>query len=120
MTEADVLAATYDDLCSVYRPQKVTLSSGESAFLNGVEGKLVYMSMPCALSSMTGGKPYKSKTTVQTSSDYCLFVRPEVDIIQGDTVVVSHLGKTQIMLAGVPDRQSSHNNIPLKPQKENA
>lgn len=120
MEEADILSSTYSDLCSVYRPYKVKLTSGESAFLNGVEGKLIYISVPCALSSMTGGKPNKTKTTVQASTEYCLFVRPEVDIMQGDTVVVSHLGKTQIMLAGLADRQPSHNNIPLKSQKENA
>lgn len=120
MTEADILAATYSDLCSVYRPHKVKLPSGESTFVNGVEGKLVYMNVPCALSSVAVGKPSKTKITVQAQGHYCLFVRPEVDIVQGDTVVVSHLGKTEIMLAGVPDRQVSHNNIPLSPKKENA
>lgn len=35
MTEADILALTYQDSCWVYRPQKTTLPSGESVFQKG-------------------------------------------------------------------------------------
>lgn len=42
MTEADILAMTYDDSCTVYRPGKVTLPSGESVFKKGLEGRMVY------------------------------------------------------------------------------
>lgn len=113
MTEADILAMTYDDICIVYRPGKVTLSSGESVFKKGLEGQVVYKDIPCALSSPSGGKPAKGRTVVRVDTDYLLFVRPEVDIQPGDTVVVTRLGKQTVALAGLADRQPSHNNIPL-------
>ena len=126
MTEADILALTYDDTCTVYRPGKVVLPSGESQFQKGLEGVVVYENIPCALSSPTGGKPTKTQTVVTADTDYRLFVRPEIDIQPGDTVRVIRLGKTNpkgkqtIALAGVADQQPSHNNIPLKLEKSTA
>lgn len=35
MTEADILALTYQDSCWVYRPQKTTLPSGEERVPEG-------------------------------------------------------------------------------------
>lgn len=120
MTEADILAMTYDDSCTVYRPGKVTLPSGESVFRKGLEGRVVYEDIPCALSSPSGGKLAKSQTVARVDTDYLLFVRPEVDIQPGDTVVVTRLGKQTVALAGLADRQPSHNNIPLKVEKGTA
>ena len=42
MQEADILAETYWDTVTVYRPFKDTLPSGESVFKSGAEGKMVY------------------------------------------------------------------------------
>ena len=41
MTEADILALTYQDSCWVYRPQKTTLPSGESVLQKGLDGRQV-------------------------------------------------------------------------------
>lgn len=124
MTEADILAMTYDDSCTVYRPGKATLPSGESVFRKGLEGQVVYQGIPCALSGPSGsssrGKPVKSQTVTRVNTDFLLFVRPEVDIQPGDTVAVVHLGKRTVALAGLADRQPSHNNIPLKAEKGTA
>ena len=42
MTEADILASTYTDTCTAYRPGKTLLPSGESVFKKGLEGQVVY------------------------------------------------------------------------------
>ena len=42
MQEADILAETYWDTVTVYRPFKDTLPSGESVFKSGTEGKMMY------------------------------------------------------------------------------
>lgn len=120
MTEADILAMTYGDRCTVYRPVKETLPSGESVFRKGLEGRAVYEDIPCALSSPSGGRPARSQTVVRTDTDYLLFVRPEVDIQPGDTVAVTRQGKRTVALAGLADRQPSHNNVPLKAEKGTA
>ena len=72
------------------------------------------------MSSPSGGKPTKGQTVVRVDTDYLLFVRPEVDIQPGDTVAVTRLGKRTVALAGLADRQPSHNNIPLKVEKGTA
>ncbi len=120
MSEADILALTYTDLCTVYRPFKEVKPNKESIFKNGLEGKLVYGNIPCALSSPSGGKLQQSKSTATTPTDYLLFVRPEIEIQPNDTVVVTRLGKEFILTAGLADRQPSHNNVPMKLRKENA
>lgn len=113
MTEADILAKTYTDTCSVYRPTKKRLPSGESVFADGLEGERVYTDIPCALSSPSGGKLQRSSTVADTATDYALFVRPDVDILPGDLVIVRRCGQTTAALAGQPSRHPSHNNIPL-------
>lgn len=120
MTEADILATTYGDTCTVYRPGKQVLPSGESVFKKGLEGARVYENIPCALSSPSGGKLAQSPSVAKVDTDFLLFVRPEVDIQPGDTVLVTRLGKQLETVAGLADRQPSHNNVPLKLARANA
>lgn len=120
MTEADILALTYQDSCWVYRPQKTTLPSGESVFQKGLDGRQVYENIPCALSSPSGGKLGKKEPTASIDTDFLLFVRPEVEIEPGDTVKVIRLGREYLTEAGLADRQPSHNNVPLKLAKAKA
>lgn len=49
MTEADILATTYEDTVTVYRAFKDTLPGGESVFKSGLDGKVVYEDVECAL-----------------------------------------------------------------------
>ena len=51
MTEADILATTYEDTVTVYRAFKDTLPGGESVFKSGLDGKVVYEDVECALSA---------------------------------------------------------------------
>lgn len=118
MTEADILSITYEDLCTVHRPFKELLPTGETVFRKGLEGRLMYTDIPCALSSPTGGKLQRGPPAATVACDYLLFVRPEVDILPGDTVSVQHLGKVLVADAGLASRLSSHNNVPLTLKKE--
>lgn len=122
MTEADILATTYEDKCTVYRPFKDTLPSGESIFKKGAEGRKVYeKEIECALSvqsGRSGGKLNQTETIAKTPAEYCLFTRPEIDIQPNDYLVIQHLGKEITALAGLSARLPSHNNVPLKLDKE--
>lgn len=120
MTEADILEMTYYDRCTVYRPCKVEKENGETAFKKGLEGRVVYENISCALSSPNDGKLQQGKSTSTTPTDYSLFVRPEIDIQPNDTVSVTRLGKLLVLTAGFADRQPSHNNVPMKLQREKA
>lgn len=118
MTEADILEMTYEDACTVYRASKERLPSGESIFHKGVEGDRVYEAIPCALSSPSGGKLRQSPSIAAVNTDFLLFVRPEVDIQPGDTLVVTRLSKETTLLAGLAQRYVSHNCIPVKLNQE--
>lgn len=114
MTEADILADTYWDTVTVYRPFKDTLESGESIFKSGYDGEVVYRDAACALSSHSGGELQQSASTASADVTYRLFTRPEIDIQENDFLVISRLGKTVEALAGAAQRQPSHNNIPIR------
>ncbi len=118
MTEADILATTYEDTVTVYRAFKDTLPSGESIFKGGLDGKIVYEDVECALSTHTGGKLEQSKSTARTDTAFCLFTRPEIDIQPNDFLVIMHMGKKLEVIAGFPERMKSHNNIPIQLEKK--
>lgn len=118
MTEADILALTYEDEATVYRPIKKQLESGESVFLNGENGLKVHEGIPCALSTHTGGKLRQSVSTASAETEYSLFTRPEAEIEANDFLLIRHLGKEYRMLAGAPSRLVSHNEIPLREEKD--
>ena len=112
------LATTYEDTVTVYRAFKDTLPGGESVFKSGLDGKVVYEDVECALSTHTGGKLQQSKSTAKTETTFCLFTRPEVDIQTNDFLVITHFGKKIEAVAGFPECMKSHNNIPVKLDKE--
>ncbi len=117
MSEADILELTYYDICSVYRRCKVVSEVGESIF----QDDLVYENIACGLSvSSVGstGKITQSKSTAITSADYQLFVRPEVDILPNDVVVITRFSKQITCIAGLSTCYISHNHIPLKLKDE--
>lgn len=118
MTEADILAMTYEDSVTVYRSCKKTLENGESVFKSRLEGDIVCKNEPCALSTHSGGQVAQSASTATAETTYRLFTRPEIDIQANDYLVIEHLGKTMEAVAGFPDRISSHNNIPIRLEPE--
>lgn len=118
MTEADILATTYDDKVTVYRPFKDTKPNGESIFRSGPNGKKIYEGITCALSTHTGGKLQQSSSTAKTDTSFSLFTRPEADVQANDYLEILHLGKRITAVAGFPERMESHNNIPIKLEKD--
>ena len=121
MTEADILAETYEDIMNVYRPIKgKDPETGETIFLKGLNGKKVYTDVPCALSSPTGGKITKNGMVVKAVTEYSLFYRPEIHVEKNDTIEVTHLGRTIICSAGLEKGYCSHNNLPLLMDEEDA
>lgn len=118
MTEADILALTYEDEVTVYRPLKKRLEDGESVFRSGQDGLKVYEGVPCALSTHTGGKLQQSVSTASTDTEYSLFTRPETEIEANDFLLILHRGKEYRMIAGDPSRMLSHNEIPLRKEKD--
>lgn len=118
MTEADILARTYTDLCSIYRPTSKKLPTGETVQLRGLAGDRVASCVPCALAKHGGGKLQRSPSTASAPTEYVVFFRPEVDVRAGDLLVITHLGHTAAYDAGEADRHMSHTAVPVKMAKE--
>lgn len=78
MTEADILATTYEDTVTVYRAFKDTLPGGESVFKSGLDGKVVYEDVECCIVYTYRWKAAQSKSTAKTETTFCLFTRPEL------------------------------------------
>lgn len=118
MREADILAMTYWDRASVYRPFKGRLENGETVFYRKADGRKVYENIPCALSTHTGGSLAKELPAGSVPTQYRLFVRPEVEIEPNDYLEITSRGKVTRAMAGLAERQPSHNNIPLVLEQE--
>lgn len=114
MTEADILASTYDDLCSVYRPCKSLSEDGETEQLQ----RLVYEALPCSLSRPSGGRRQREQPTPKAGADYTLFVRPEVEIKVSDILEIHQQGRLIKGIAGRGFYYPSHNEIPVTLFKE--
>lgn len=113
MTEADILATTYEDKVTVYRSCKMELPNKETVFLKDLEGQVIYQEIECALSSHTGGELNQSSTVAEAPVKYSLFVRPEIDIKPNDYLVISHQRRKTVAIAGRAEVLSSHCNVPL-------
>ena len=109
MTDIEILESTYFDKCTIKR--KVKTKNENTGVTETVE-IIIAENVKCAL----------SKKDVQTmSSDgigklafsHLLFLNPNIDIQEGDTVEVTAMGKISIYLASKPFYYSSHSETLL-------
>ena len=118
MTEADILALTYEDTVTVYRPFKDRLPNGETVFHRTAEGRKVYESISCALSTPTGGTLNRELPAGSVPTQYSLFVRPEIEIEPNDYLEIKQRGRLTKAMAGLAERQPSHTQVPLVLEQE--
>lgn len=104
MTDIEILESTYFDRCTIKRKEKI--KNPNTGVTETIE-VIIAENIKCAL----------SKKDVQTmSSDgigklafsHLLFLNPNIDLQEGDTVEVSSMGKISIYLASKPFFYSSH------------
>lgn len=109
MTDIEILESTYFDKCTIKRKEKI--KNPNTGVTETVE-VIIAENVKCAL----------SKKDVQTmSSDgvgklafsHLLFLNPNIDLQEGDTVEVSSMGKISIYLAPKPFYYSSHSETLL-------
>lgn len=106
-TEADILASTYVDTCTVHRPIP-TVIDGYDDFTF----QKVYENIPCALSYR--GMASADLSSVQDINFLAsLMVRPEITIEAGDEIEVVQMERTLKFRANEGAFYPSHNNIPL-------
>ena len=109
MTDIEILESTYFDRCTIKRKEKI--KNPNTGVTETVE-KIIAENVKCALS--------KKDVPVMTSDgvgklafSHLLFLNPNVELQEGDTVEVSSMGKISIYLASKPFLYSSHSETLL-------
>ena len=110
MTDIEILESTYFDRCTIKRKEKIKDS------ITGVtETKEVIIeeNTKCALSKRDNIPIMTSDGVGKLEFSHVLFLNPNVDVREGDTVEVTSMGKTSIYLASKPFYYSSHSETLL-------
>ena len=109
MTDIEILESTYFDKCTIKR--KVKAKNENTGVTETVE-KIIAENVKCALS--------KKDTPIMTSDgvgklafSHLLFLNPNIDLQEGDTVEVTVMGEISIYLASKPFYYSSHSETLL-------
>ena len=109
MTDIEILESTYFDKCTIKRKVK---SKNENTGVTETVEKIIVEDAKCAL----------SKKDIQTMNvdgvgalvfSHLLFLNPNVDVREGDTLEVTSMGKISIYLASKPFYYSSHSETLL-------
>lgn len=109
MTDIEILESTYFDRCTIKRKVK---SKNENTGVTETVEEIIAENVKCALS--------KKDTPIMTSDgvgklafSHLLFLNPNIDLQEGDTVEVTTMGKISIYLASKPFHYSSHSETLL-------
>ena len=109
MTDIEILESTYFDKCTIKRKEKIKNTNTKVTETKEV---IIVENVKCALS--------KKDTPIMTSDgvgklafSHLLFLNPNIDVQEGDTVEVTTMGKISIYLASKPFYYSSHSETLL-------
>ena len=109
MTDIEILESTYFDKCTIKRKEKI---KNPNTGVTETKEMIVVEDVKCAL----------SKKDIQTMNvdgignlafSHLLFLNPNIDIQEGDTIEVTTMGKISIYLASKPFFYSSHSETLL-------
>lgn len=111
MTDIEILESTYFDRCTIKR--KVKAKNENTGVTETVE-KIIAENVKCALSKSKKDTPIMTSDGVgKLAFSHLLFLNPNIDIQEGDTVEVATMGKISIYLASKPFYYSSHSETLL-------
>ncbi len=91
----------YDSTCTISRYAEMETASGETRLSEDPE--IVYTDEPCRISQKALGSNKQTEVENEISYEIKLFIAPELEIRQGDTITVTNkLGRAQTYTAGEP------------------
>ena len=109
MTDIEILESTYFDRCTINRKEKV--KNTNTGVTETVE-KTIYENVKCALSK-NDVQSMQVDGMGKLSYSHLLFLNPNINLQEGDTVEVASMGKISIYLASKPFYYSSHSETLL-------
>ena len=109
MTDIEILESTYFDRCTIKRKEKI-----KNPITGVTETKeiIIVENVKCALSK----KDIQTMTSDGVGNlafSHLLFLNPNINLQEGDTVEVTSIGKISIYLASKPFYYSSHSQTLL-------
>ena len=110
MTDIEILESTYFDKCTIKRKEKM-----KNANTGVTETKEIIIAedVKCALSTHNSDNVMLVDGVGKVVQIHKLFLNPNVDVREGDTVEISSMGKISIYLASKPFYYSSHSETLL-------
>lgn len=109
INEADILATTYEDVMDIYR---VVLIEDEETGVSSRGLKEMSKGVRCALSKST--LPVIDNSMGGATVDYTVFCRPDVDVKEGDKIVLTRFGKVYELYVGYVMDYVSHKELPVR------
>ena len=109
MTDIEILESTYFDRCTIKRKEKI--KNPNTGVTETVE-KIIEEDVKCALSK-NDVQMMSSDGVGKLAYSHTLFLNPNINLQEGDTVEVISIGKLSIYLASKPFYYSSHSQTLL-------
>ena len=109
MTDIEILESTYFDKCTIKRKEKI--KNPNTGVTETVE-KIIEEDVKCALSK-NDVQMMSSDGVGKLAYSHTLFLNPNINLQEGDTVEVISIGKLSIYLASKPFYYSSHSQTLL-------
>jgi hypothetical protein len=110
MTDIEILESTYFDRCTIKR--KVKAKNENTGVTETVE-KIIIENTKCALSTEGRRNVVTIDGVGKVLEIHKLFLNPNINLQEGDTVEVTTMGKISIYLASKPFYYSSHSETLL-------
>ncbi len=110
MTDIEILESTYFDRCTIKRKEKI---KNTDTGVTEAKEVIIKENTKCALSKRDNIPIMTSDGVGKLTFSHVLFLNPNVDIQEGDTVEVTSIGKISIYLASKPFYYSSHSETLL-------
>ena len=108
MTDIEILESTYFDKCTIKR--KVKAKNENTGVTETVE-KIIIENTKCALSTEGRRNVVTIDGVGKVLEMHKLFLNPNINLQEGDTVEVTTMGKISIYLASKPFYYSSHMEV---------
>ena len=108
MTDIEILESTYFDKCTIKRKEKI--KNPNTGVTETVE-KIIIENAKCALSTEGRRNVITIDGVGKVLEIHKLFLNPNINLQEGDTVEVSSMGKISVYLASKPFYYSSHMEV---------
>ena len=110
MTDIEILESTYFDKCTIKRKEKI---KNPDTGVTETKEVIIAEGVKCALSKENRINAMSVDGVGKVAEIHKLFLNPNVDVQEGDTVEVTRMGKISSYLASKPFYYSSHSETLL-------